>query len=128
MKIAKNRIKTWPPQRSLSYCKYQCHSFGTHFITDLSSLSTSTEISKYCKAFFTFFTVPKAWHWGVGIRRPTSVGIKIPTSHSVRVGWDATLIKGDSPTRFSTSSFIRETGGQKSLWTVPLRYFCKYGF
>ena len=25
--------------------------------------------------------------------RPTSVGIKVPTSHSFRVGWDATLIR-----------------------------------
>ena len=40
-----------------------------------------------------FFTVPKMWHWGVGIKRPTSVGIKIPTSHFFRVGWDATLIR-----------------------------------
>ena len=29
-----------------------------------------------------FYTVvPKAWHWGVGIKRPASVGIKIPTNH-----------------------------------------------
>ena len=27
------------------------------------------------------------------MERPTSVGIKIPTSHSFRVGWDATLIR-----------------------------------
>ena len=33
------------------------------------------------------------WHWEVGIKRSTSAGIKIPTSHSFRVGWDATLIR-----------------------------------
>ena len=51
--------------------------------------------------FLPLFTVPKAWHWvvgikrptSVGIKRPTSVGIKIPTCHSFRVGWDATLIR-----------------------------------
>ncbi len=43
--------------------------------------------------FLPFFTVPKAWHWGIGIKRPTSAGIKIPTSHSFRVNWDATLIR-----------------------------------
>ena len=55
--------------------------------TDLSSLSTRTELSK--SSIFAVF-LP---HWGVGIKRPTSGGIKIPTSHSFRVGWHATLIR-----------------------------------
>ena len=49
--------------------------------------------SSQSQAFLPFFTVPKEWHWVVGIKRPTLVGIKIPTSHSFRVGWDATLIR-----------------------------------
>ena len=40
-----------------------------------------------------FFIVPKEGLWGVGIKRPTSDGIKIATSHSFTVGWDATLIR-----------------------------------
>ena len=39
-----------------------------------------------------FFIVPMEGLWGVGIKRPKSFGIKIPTSHSFRVGWHATLI------------------------------------
>ena len=49
--------------------------------------------SSQSQAFLPIFTVPKARNWGVGIKRPSSVGIKITTSHSFRVGWDATLIR-----------------------------------
>ena len=66
-----------------------------------------------------FFTVPKAWHWGVGIKRPTSVGIKIPTSHSFRVGWDATLIRVKSIFKMLSIVAIKV---KKPLFNVY--YFC----
>ena len=47
--------------------------------TDLSSLSTFTKLSK-SSVFAVFYSTK-------------SVGIKIPTSHSFRVGWHATLIR-----------------------------------
>ena len=45
--------------------------------TDLSPLSTSTELSK-SSGFAVFYSTKGVWHWEVGIKRSTSAGIKIP--------------------------------------------------
>ena len=92
--------------------------------------STSTELSKSSVLAVFYSTKGGAlgsWYY---CKRPTSVGIKIPTSHSFRVGWHATLIR--VKTNFCSKQFytmmpeakyfLKIWYGSKIVWPFFLNF------